>query len=74
MSPEKCRIVELCKGGVLSMAEVAGHLSLPVSVVKVLLSDLVDTGHILARAAEPPVELPDEQILLEILNGLRARL
>lgn len=74
MSPEKCRVIEICTHGVLSVAEVAGHLSLPVSVVKVLISDLVDTGHILVRAAEPPVELPDEQILLEILNGLYARL
>jgi hypothetical protein len=74
MSPEKCRVVEVCTGGVLSIAEVAGHLSLPATVVKVLISDLVDTGHILTRAAEPPVELPDDQILLEILNGLYARL
>jgi Protein of unknown function (DUF742) len=74
MSPEKCQVVEVCTGGVLSIAEVAGHLCLPVTVVKVLISDLVDTGHLLARAAEPPVELPDEQLLLEVLHGLCARL
>jgi hypothetical protein len=74
MSPEKCQVIEVCTKGVLSIAEVAGHLSLPVAVVKVLVSDLVDTGHILARAAQPPVEIPDEQTLLEVLNGLYARL
>lgn len=74
LSPEKARVVDLCNGGWLSIAEVAGHLALPVSVTKVLLSDLVDTGHILTRPAQPPVEIPDDQLLQEVLDGLRARL
>jgi DNA-directed RNA polymerase specialized sigma24 family protein len=74
LSPEKRRVVELCRGGSLSVAEVAGHLALPVSVVKVLLADLVDSGHIMHRAPIPKAELPDVQLLQEVLNGLRARL
>lgn len=75
LSPEKRRVLELCQGGALSVAEVSGHLSLPVSVTKVLLSDLVDSGHIATRAAaaaEAP--LPDSQVLQEVLDGLRALL
>jgi predicted transcriptional regulator len=74
LSPEKRRMMQLCRGGALSVAEVAGHLGLPVSVTKVLLSDLVDSGHIMTRAPAPPAQLPHAQILQEVLDGLRARL
>jgi hypothetical protein len=72
LSPEKRRIVTLCRGGALSVAEVAGHLGLPVSVTKVLLSDLVDSGHITTRASGPASSRSDQMGLLqEVLDGLR---
>jgi hypothetical protein len=74
LSPEKRRVTELCRGGALSVAEVAGYLEIPVSVTKVLLGDLVDSGHIMTRSPIPSAELPDIQILQEVLDGLRARL
>jgi hypothetical protein len=74
LSPEKRRVVELCRGGALSVAEVAGHLTLAISVTKVLISDLIDSGHITARAPIPRHQLPDAQILQEVLDGLRSRL
>ncbi|WP_315987093.1 DUF742 domain-containing protein [Actinomadura sp. HBU206391] len=74
LSPEKRRVMELCRGGALSVAEIAAHLRLPVSVTKVLLSDLVDSGHITTRAGAPQAEAPDHQLLQEVLDGLRARL
>jgi hypothetical protein len=74
LTPEKRGVMELCRGGALSVAEVAGHLALPISVTKVLISDLIDSGHIISRAAVPQAQLPDAQLLQEVLNGLRARL
>ena len=74
LDPEPRRIVGLCLAGALSVAEVAGHLHLPVSVTKVLLGDLVDSGHVITRAAVPRTPLPESQLLREVLNGLRARL
>lgn len=74
LSPEKRRMMELCRGGALSVAEVAGHLALPVSVTKVLLADLVDSGHISTRPPIPQALLPEAQLLQEVLDGLRARL
>nr|CEL15536.1 hypothetical protein [Kibdelosporangium sp. MJ126-NF4]CTQ98202.1 hypothetical protein [Kibdelosporangium sp. MJ126-NF4] len=74
LSPEKRRLMELCRGGALSVAEVAAHLSLPISVVKVLLSDLLDSGHIATHAALPRTIRPDLQLLKDVLDGLRARL
>ncbi|MEC3975865.1 DUF742 domain-containing protein [Amycolatopsis sp. H20-H5] len=72
LSPEKRRVLELCRGGALAVAEVAAYLRLPVSVTKVLLSDLADTGHITARAAVPQADRPDLQLLQKVLDGLRA--
>jgi hypothetical protein len=74
LPPEKRRVVQLCRGGALSLAEVAGHLEIPVSVTRVLLADLIDTNHIITRAPIPAAELPETQILQEVLDGLRARL
>jgi uncharacterized protein DUF742 len=74
LSPEKRRIMELCRGGTLSVAEIAGHLALPVSVTKVLLSDLVDEGRVGTRSPAPTFRSPDLQLLQEVLDGLRARL
>lgn len=74
LSPEKVRILALCRGGALSVVEIAGHLSLPVGVVKVLLSDLVDGGHLTTRAAAPAARQSKARLLQEVLDGLRASL
>ncbi len=74
LSPEKRRVMELCQGGALSVAEVAGHLGLAVGITKVLLSDLVDSGHITTRASMPETAVPEDRLLREVLDGLRARL
>ena len=74
LSPEKKRLMELCRGGALSVAEIAAHLSLPISVTKVLLSDLVDSGHIATHAAVSHTARPDVKLLKDVLDGLRARL
>src|SRR3954447_21485235 len=74
LGPKKQRVVQFCEGGALSVAEISARLKLPVGVVKVLLADLVDSGHIAARPPIPPAELPQYRILQEVLDGLRARL
>lgn len=86
LNPEKRRVMELCRGGALSLAEVAAHLELPVSVTKVLIADLMDSGHIVTRATSPTfpwthaggppsaARPSDARILQEVLDGLRALL
>ncbi|GAA0947278.1 DUF742 domain-containing protein [Actinocorallia libanotica] len=73
LTPEQRRVMELCRGGALSVAEIAGHLRLPVSITKVLLSDLVDSGHLVVRSPSPS-QRPSADLLQEVLDGLRARL
>ncbi|MFH8389605.1 DUF742 domain-containing protein [Streptomyces sp. NPDC018036] len=74
-SPEKRQLMELCRPGALSLAEVAAHLELPVSVTKVLVADLMDSGHLVTRAPIPSAGPPsDTRVLKEVLDGLRSRL
>ena len=62
-------LLEVC-GGMLSLAEVAAHLRLPVSLVVVIASDLVDTGHLQIRSA-PRHTPPPAELLEKVLDGLR---
>ncbi|NGO73092.1 DUF742 domain-containing protein [Streptomyces boncukensis] len=73
LSPEEQQLLELCSGGYLSVAEIAGHTQLPLGVVKILLSSLADGGHLITRAPIPRAQLADVQILQEVLDGLQAR-
>jgi hypothetical protein len=72
MQSEHVRIVELCAGP-LSVVEISAELGLPVTIVKILLIDLLDTGHVTARNPVPALrrsQLPDLEILKQVLIGL----
>ncbi|SES31289.1 DUF742 domain-containing protein [Streptomyces qinglanensis] len=70
--PEHHDIVVLCRRSPLSVAEVAAELDLPVGVVRVLIGDLLESALVRVTRPVPPAELPDESILREVINGLRA--
>lgn len=71
-SPEVRAIWELCSGGYLSVAEVAGHLGLPVGVARLLLTDLSEQGHLLRRAAPPRAQAVDKETIEKVLHGLES--
>ncbi|MDQ7807295.1 DUF742 domain-containing protein [Amycolatopsis sp. A133] len=73
MQSEHGKILRLCRHPT-AMVEVASELGLPVSVVKILLCDLLDTGRITARhpsAAPVDTDLPDLDTLKQVLVGLQ---
>ncbi|MEU1216345.1 DUF742 domain-containing protein [Streptomyces sp. NPDC005791] len=72
LSPEHVEIVELCSDMPQSIAELASGLDLPVGVVRVLVGDLVEDELVHVTRPVPPAELPDESLLREVINGLRA--
>jgi hypothetical protein len=72
LSPEHLDIVERCQVQAISVAELAADLDLPVGVVRVLVGDLLEGEHVHIHKPVPPAELPDESILREVINGLRA--
>ncbi|WP_328483122.1 DUF742 domain-containing protein [Streptomyces sp. NBC_00377] len=72
LSPEHADIVGLCRRTPQSVAELAAELDLPIGVVRVLVGDLVDAEFVHVNRPVPPAELPDESILRDVINGLRA--
>ncbi|CBG74880.1 MULTISPECIES: DUF742 domain-containing protein [Streptomyces] len=74
LSPEEQNLLGMCVGGYLSVAEISGHLHLPVGVVKILLAALSEAGYLVTRppaAARAPVA--NLQILEEVLHGLQSK-
>ncbi len=67
---EERALVRMCEH-LLSLVEASAHLELPVSLVTILASDLIDTGYLSARSGVPQPGRPDSQLLQEVLNGLR---
>ncbi|MFI8205536.1 DUF742 domain-containing protein [Streptomyces sp. NPDC085937] len=72
LSPEHVDIVGLCRDAPQTVAEIAAGLDVPVGVVRVLVGDLVDAELVHVNRPVPPAELPDESILRDVINGLRA--
>lgn len=72
LSPEHLDIVERCQQQATSVAELAADLDLPIGVVRVLVGDLLVGAHVYIHKPVPPAELPDESILRDVIDGLRA--
>jgi hypothetical protein len=70
LGPEHVAIMNLCHRP-LSVAEVAGHLDLPVGIIRVLLGDLLDKGLIVVRQPQPASHA-QQHILEAVIDGLRA--
>ncbi|AQA12984.1 DUF742 domain-containing protein [Streptomyces samsunensis] len=73
MQSEHVRILRMCRRP-LSVVEISSYLELPVSVVKILLCDLLDTGRITARhpqVARPGGRLPGPETLKKVLVALQ---
>ncbi|MET7449755.1 DUF742 domain-containing protein [Streptomyces sp. NPDC017201] len=72
LGPEHRALLALCRDEVQSVAELAADADLPVGVVRVLLGDLLEADCIRVSRPVPPAQLPDEHILREVIDGLRA--
>jgi hypothetical protein len=71
------RVLELCRAPV-TVAELAGLTRMPATVVKVLLSDLVERGAVVTRpfnlAMQGSSSAPDLDLLEALRDGLLKRL
>ncbi|MGI5452659.1 DUF742 domain-containing protein [Streptomyces sp. CA-249302] len=72
LGPEHRALIDLCRLETQSVAELAAGADLPVGVVRVLLGDLLELGCVTVSRPVPPAQLPDERILREVIEGLRA--
>ena len=64
-------IVRLCQRRALSVAEIAAHMDLLLVAVKVLVSDLIESGHLIYRPPRPTAGRPDIKLLQAVLDGVR---
>ena len=72
LGPEHRTLIGLCRTETQSVAELSAGANLPVGVVRVLLGDLLESGCVTVSRPVPPAQLPDERILREVIEGLRA--
>jgi len=79
LQPEHLAIVELCRGGYLSVAEVAAHLGQPLTITRILLGDLLASGHVAVGAnasdggaAGAAADSDHIRLLERMLRGLQA--
>ncbi|WP_171162994.1 DUF742 domain-containing protein [Streptomyces sp. I05A-00742] len=70
LQPEHETIVRMCDYP-LSVAEISAYLTLPVSTVTILLTDLLTRGHVEARPPVPVAALPDVSLLEAVMHGLQ---
>jgi hypothetical protein len=70
-TPEHRKIIDLAHQPT-TVADIASGTRLPVGVVRVLLADLIMLGAIKVVRQRPAREMPSDDLLREILNGLRA--
>ncbi|SDG34698.1 Protein of unknown function [Sinosporangium album] len=71
LTPEQLTILELAARAT-PLADIASELGLPLGVVRVLVGDLLDQQLVTVRPPAPAAQLPQERILLEVIDGLRA--
>ncbi|HEV7931720.1 MAG TPA: DUF742 domain-containing protein [Actinomadura sp.] len=71
VGPEHEKILEFCRDP-LSVAEVAADLDLALGVVRILLGDLLDYGLVEVRQPARIAQFPNERVLKEVIDGLRA--
>lgn len=66
-------ILRMCQGRPMSIAEIAAQLNLLLAAVKVLVSDLIESGHLIFRS--PPDtstgRRPNIELLQAVLDGVR---
>lgn len=73
LGPDARRVMSLFapdgRGG-LAVADIAAALQLPPSTVRILVSTLIDSGH-LASPVTAVADQPESDVLLKVLHGLR---
>ncbi|MFI9723535.1 DUF742 domain-containing protein [Streptomyces sp. NPDC052396] len=70
LQPEHGTIIRMCDYP-LSVAEISAYLTLPVSTVTVLLTDLLARGLVEAKPPVPIAALPDVGLLEAVMHGLQ---
>ncbi|AAZ55469.1 conserved hypothetical protein [Thermobifida fusca YX] len=71
LEPEHHAILEVCAAPV-SVAELASRTKLPLGVLRILLSDLLDGGYVMVHESQWQRRRPDVHTLRTVLDRIRA--
>jgi hypothetical protein len=73
LNHEQTAILDILARSAQSVAELGALLRLPLSVIRVLLADLMDSGHITPGRSilDAPDNVPDRELMEAVLAGLR---
>ena len=71
VEPESAAILSLCRERAVAIAEIAAHLDLPVSVVKVLCGDLLNSALILVQSPPKEGHAPSVELIERVMDGIR---
>ncbi|MFG2440562.1 DUF742 domain-containing protein [Streptomyces sp. NPDC048508] len=71
LTPEHRRAMELLASSAHSVAELAALLKLPLSVLRILLADLMELGHISTQRRITETSGLDTKLLEDVLAGLQ---
>ncbi|MEU8200688.1 DUF742 domain-containing protein [Streptosporangium sp. NPDC049046] len=71
LQPEHLAILDACRAPT-PVVELAARTALAVGVLRVLLGDLRESGLIAVRPPAPPSAIPRENLLRDLLAGLRS--
>lgn len=69
-TPEHREILRRCRRP-LSVAEVAAVIDLPLGAAKVLISDLIERGALIARSPDLDSHSLDRQLIRTVIDGIR---
>ncbi|WP_308042176.1 DUF742 domain-containing protein [Streptomyces sp. 8L] len=71
LGPHQARIVNLCRGRLLSVHEVAGRIAQPLQVTKIWVSDLLDQHYLVVPTPSGFTSDPTDPVFLRsVLEGL----
>ncbi|MFE9250778.1 DUF742 domain-containing protein [Streptomyces sp. NPDC007088] len=70
LNPEQHAVLERLASSAQSVAELGAALRLPVSVLRILLADLMTSGHIATRQRITDSADPTRKLLEDVLAGL----
>jgi Protein of unknown function (DUF742) len=71
LDPEHLEVLAICWRPT-PLADIASEIDLPLGVVRVLIGDMREKGLVEVRQPVAPTRSPDERILRQVLDGLRA--
>lgn len=71
LTPEENVILGLCQRPV-TVTDVASSAALPLGVIRILLTDLIQRGRVTVLPSRRPGDQPNTELLKEVLHGLRS--